>query len=117
MKSVYTKPQIFSEQTFETSALVCMKTATTPAGPSTHFGATVFTGHAGYAWGPTTSTYSAAWPVSYWYSFSGTPSVMIGGTRRPELPSMPCTSLPQIPQAPTSISTSAGPTSGSGTSV
>ena len=34
--------------------------------------------------------------------------MMIGGRRRPVLPSMPCTSLPQMPQARTSTSTSPG---------
>src|SRR4051794_3405363 len=36
----------------------------------------------------------------------------MGGIRRPEEPSYPCTSLPQIPQAATRISTS--PATGSG---
>ena len=52
-----------------------------------------------------TMTPEASWPM------------MTGGTRRPVLPSMPWTSEPQIPQAITFMSTSAGPISGSGTSV
>ena len=36
----------------------------------------------------------------------------MGGMRRPVLPSIPCTSLPQMPQAMTRTSTSAAPTSG-----
>ncbi len=47
---------------------------------------------------------AASWPM------------MIGGWRRPVLPSMPCTSLPQIPQAATRTSTSSGPISGTGQS-
>src|SRR5215468_2461074 len=46
----------------------------------------------------------ASWPM------------IIGGRRRPVLPSIPCTSLPQIPHAFTATSTSCGCTSGSGTS-
>ncbi len=38
--------------------------------------------------------------------------MIIGGFRRPLLPSMPCTSLPQMPQALTSIRTSFSPISG-----
>src|SRR5258705_10816007 len=41
---------------------------------------------------------------------------MIGGLRRPVLPSIPWTSLPQMPQAFTDPSTSSGPASGAGTS-
>src|SRR6266852_4796943 len=40
-----------------------------------------------------------------------------GGILRPVDPSMPCTSLPQIPHAPTRISTSPGPISGCGRSA
>src|ERR1700730_3846672 len=43
--------------------------------------------------------------------------ITIGGIRRPDDPSYPCTSLPQIPQAPTRISTSPAPTTGVGTSA
>ena len=43
--------------------------------------------------------------------------MMMGGTRRPLLPSKPWISLPQIPQAWTRISASSSPTSGSGMSV
>src|SRR3984893_10176564 len=43
--------------------------------------------------------------------------ITIGGIRLPDDPSYPCTSLPQIPQAPTRISTSPAPTAGVGTSV
>ena len=42
--------------------------------------------------------------------------VLIGGIRRPVRPSRPWTSLPQMPQARTSMSTSSGPIEGSGTS-
>ena len=41
----------------------------------------------------------------------------MGGRRRPVLPSIPWTSLPQMPQAWTFTSTSFGPTVGSGMSV
>src|SRR6266852_1972260 len=43
--------------------------------------------------------------------------ITIGGIRRPDDPSYPCTSLPQIPQAPTRISTSPAPAAGVGTSA
>src|SRR4051812_26458178 len=46
----------------------------------------------------------ASWPM------------MIGGRRRPVLPSMPWTSLPQMPQAFTEIRTSSGVGAGAGTS-
>src|SRR5258706_521153 len=42
--------------------------------------------------------------------------MIIGGLRRPVLPSIPWTSLPQMPQAFTATSTSSGPGSGAGTS-
>src|SRR5580700_8694163 len=45
---------------------------------------------------------AASWPITS------------GGMRRPVEPSNPCTSLPQMPQARTRISTSPGPISGSG---
>ena len=43
-------------------------------------------------------------------------SCRFGGIRLPLLPSIPCTSLPQIPQALTWINTSSSAISGSGTS-
>ncbi len=43
--------------------------------------------------------------------------MVMGGIRRPELPSKPCMSLPQIPQASISTRTSPGRGSGSGTSL
>src|SRR6266852_4648093 len=43
--------------------------------------------------------------------------ITIGGIRRPDDPSYPCTSLPQIPQAPTRINTSPVPAAGVGTSA
>src|SRR5579862_2492679 len=42
--------------------------------------------------------------------------IMIGGMRRPELPSIPCTSLPQMPHARTRTSTSSGLGAGTGKS-
>src|SRR6202166_2649758 len=48
---------------------------------------------------------AASWPIT------------IGGIRRPDDPSYPCTSLPQIPQAPTRINTSPVPAVGTGTSA
>jgi DUF1009 family protein len=42
--------------------------------------------------------------------------MMIGGWRRPVLPSMPCTSLPQMPQALTATMTESGRRAGSGAS-
>src|ERR1051326_9558123 len=42
--------------------------------------------------------------------------IMIGGRRRPVLPSRPCTSLPQIPHALTATSTSSAAGDGAGTS-
>src|SRR5262249_28745268 len=42
--------------------------------------------------------------------------MIIGGRRRPVLPSIPWTSLPQMPQAFTATRTSSGPGSGAGTS-
>jgi hypothetical protein len=41
----------------------------------------------------------------------------MGGILRPVLPSIPCTSLPQMPQARTRTSTSFAPVSGTGISV
>jgi hypothetical protein len=70
MKSVYVKPAVFSEKTFETSALACAKTATTSPAPVTHWGPTnTFTGHFGAYWGGT-STYTA--PLSGWSSITAT---------------------------------------------
>lgn len=55
----YSKPTIFTERSFETSALACGKTATPPAG-SHHMGSAydTFTGHFGVGLG-STSTGSA----------------------------------------------------------
>ena len=49
-------------------------------------------------------TPAASWPM------------MSGGCLRPVLPSRPCTSLPQMPQASTFTRTSSGASSGRGTS-
>ena len=52
----YSKPTIFTEKSFETSALACGKTATPPAG-SWHTGAAydTFTGHLGPGMGANSS--------------------------------------------------------------
>ena len=42
--------------------------------------------------------------------------ITMGGMRRPEVPSYPCTSLPQMPHAATWINTSVGPQRGRATS-
>jgi hypothetical protein len=52
----YSKPTIFTEKSFETSALACGKTATPPAG-SHHFASAydTFTGHLGSGFGASES--------------------------------------------------------------
>lgn len=52
----YSKPTIFTEKSFETSALACGKTATPPAG-SHHFSSAydTFTGHLGPGFGASES--------------------------------------------------------------
>ena len=52
----YSKPTIFTEKSFETSALACGKTATPPAG-SHHMASAydTFTGHFGAGFSPSTS--------------------------------------------------------------
>ena len=65
---------------------------------------------AGFAYRRTSAPMAATVPAASW-------PITIGGMRRPDEPSYPCTSLPQMPQASTRTSTSSGPIKGAGRSA
>ena len=76
----YSKPTIFTEKSFETSALACGKTATPPAGSHNFSSAyDTFTGHLGAAMGASSSVSPGSAGIGFGpggtsssYAFGGT---------------------------------------------